>query len=89
MDHNQLLRFKDTGSDVRTNVPILDGISYLKGITKENPMLVRANLASSYIYGTVPETGAEWWRPTNFSYASEVTTVYTERDVGGGVSSRG
>lgn len=57
LDHNQLLKFKDSPSEVRTNVPILDGIAYRKGLSEENPMLVRSQLAASYNYGQDPQPG--------------------------------
>lgn len=51
LDHNQLIRFKDTPADVRTNVPILDGIVWRKPIHDENPMLLRSGMAGTFNYG--------------------------------------
>lgn len=77
-DHNALLKFKDTPADVRTNVPILDGIAYLKGLPEDNPMLIRAELAGEYNYGN-PATG-EFWRPHNYVAVSENVLCYTDKD---------
>lgn len=45
-------------------------------------MLIRAELAETYNYGTTPEVDDQWWRPVNFSHTSEVTTRFTESDIG-------
>lgn len=74
------MKFKDTPADVRTNVPILDGITYLKGLTEENPLLIRSQLAGEYNYGS-PAVG-EFWRPHNYVATSEDVLVYTDQDRG-------
>jgi hypothetical protein len=82
--HNELLKFKDTPSDVRTNVPILDGITYLKGLTSENPMLIRSTMAGEFNYGTPP--GVDFFRPINYTVVSENVLCYTSSDDFPGVS---
>lgn len=77
-----MLKFKDSNAAVRTNVPILDGIVYRKKLARENPLMIRAKMAGDYQYGTVPEAGVEWWRPINFSRASEDVLCYTSSDAG-------
>lgn len=79
-DHNQLIKFKDSPADVRTNVPILDGVSYLKPLSENNPLIIRSELASSYTYGSEP-TG-DWWRPEFFNYSTSIVTAYTSDDFG-------
>lgn len=74
---------------MRTGVPILDGITYLKPLTHENPLLVRSRLAGDYVYGIdVPDT--DWWRPHSFSFASQTVMSYNLNDIDGveGVSGR-
>jgi len=45
-------------------------------------MLIRAQMAADYVYGTTPSAGAEWWRPHNFNHSSEVVFAYTDNDFG-------
>lgn len=45
-------------------------------------MLIRAELADNYNYGTIPDFDDQWWRPVNFSHTSEVTTRFTQSDIG-------
>lgn len=60
----------------------MDGITYRKGITEENPLLIKSELSAPYNYGQVVNDDTEWWRPTTYATATQVEVRYTEADFG-------